>query len=81
MLENNLKKIKKNKKRLGRGNTNGNTCGRGNKGAKSRSGYSRNLFEGGQTPFYKTTSKIGFKSLKKKIPNVKNFYFKLNAIN
>ncbi|MGX7576684.1 hypothetical protein [Candidatus Vidania fulgoroideorum] len=51
---------KKKKKRLGRGNASkGNTGGRGNKGQKSRSGYSSKLFEGGQTPLYKTVPKFG----------------------
>lgn len=43
----------KNKFRKGRGQASGNggTAGRGHKGAKSRSGYSRNVgFEGGQMP-------------------------------
>ncbi|WDI79345.1 50S ribosomal protein L15 [Candidatus Vidania fulgoroideae] len=52
------------KKRVGRGNSSGkgNTSGRGNKGQKSRSGYSSKfMFEGGQTPIYKTVPKYGVK--------------------
>lgn len=42
----------KTNKRLGRGQgSGGSTAGRGHKGAKSRSGYSRKIgFEGGQMP-------------------------------
>lgn len=60
----------KKKKRIGRGNSsgNGNTSGRGNKGQKSRSGYSSKfMFEGGQTPMYKTLPKYGLK--KKRVVN------------
>ncbi|MDH3004439.1 MAG: 50S ribosomal protein L15 [Candidatus Shikimatogenerans sp. JK-2022] len=63
----NLGSIKK-KKRVGRGIGSGlgRTCGRGNKGQKSRSGYSKKIgFEGGQTPFYKKIPKFGFKKKKK----------------
>ncbi|MDH3004690.1 MAG: 50S ribosomal protein L15 [Candidatus Shikimatogenerans sp. JK-2022] len=57
----------KSKKRLGRGigTGKGRTCGRGHKGQKSRSGYSRKKgFEGGQTPFYKRIPKFGLKKKK-----------------
>ncbi|MGX7583004.1 hypothetical protein [Candidatus Vidania fulgoroideorum] len=64
----------KKKKRLGRGGKKGNTCGKGNKGQKSRSGYSSKNFEGGQTPIYKKTPKSGFS----KKPDLckSNFFFK-----
>lgn len=57
----------KNKARKGRGSSGkcGDTCGRGYKGQKSRSGGSvRPGFEGGQTPFYRVTPKSGFTSRK-----------------
>lgn len=63
-------KIKyKKKKRVGRGIGSGlgKTSGRGHKGQKSRSGYSKNfLFEGGQTPLNRRLPKFGFKSKKNK---------------
>ena len=67
-----LKPLNKRKarKRVGRGNASGfgGECGRGHKGQKSRSGYSRKLgFEGGQMPLYKRIPKLkGFKALVKK---------------
>ena len=51
------------KKRLGsgEGNGHGKTCGRGQKGSKSRSGYSvRPGFEGGQMPLYLKMPRRGF---------------------
>ena len=57
----------KSKSRRGRGSSGfrGDTCGRGNKGQKSRSGGSiRPGFEGGQMPFYLRTPKSGFSSRK-----------------
>ena len=50
----NLPKITKQKKRLGRGiGSRGAKSGQGQKGQKSRAGFSRKLgFEGGQTPLY-----------------------------
>ncbi len=51
---------KKKRKRKGRGNSSGlgGECGRGHKGQKSRSGYSRRSgFEGGQTPLYRRLPK------------------------
>ena len=47
-------KVKKNKKRLGRGigSGKGKTSGRGVKGQKSRSGVAIKSFEGGQMPMY-----------------------------
>jgi len=53
------------KKRVGRGQGSGlgKTAGRGQKGQKSRSGYSRKRnFEGGQMPLAKRLPKVGFKS-------------------
>ena len=51
------------RKRLGRGpgSGNGKTAGRGHKGQKSRSGYSRAwYFEGGQMPLVRRVPKRGF---------------------
>ena len=54
----------KTNKRLGRGQgSGGSTAGRGHKGAKSRSGYSRKFgFEGGQMPLQRRVPKFGFKN-------------------
>lgn len=54
----------KTNKRLGRGQgSGGTTAGRGHKGAKSRSGYSRKIgFEGGQMPLQRRVPKFGFKN-------------------
>ena len=62
------KKLKKSKKRLGRGigSSKGKTSGRGHKGQKSRSGVAIKSFEGGQMPLYRRLPKRGFKSFKKK---------------
>jgi large subunit ribosomal protein L15 len=51
-------------KRLGRGQgSGGTTAGRGHKGAKSRSGYSKKFgFEGGQMPLQRRVPKFGFKN-------------------
>jgi large subunit ribosomal protein L15 len=52
-------------KRLGRGegSKKGGTSGRGSKGAKSRSGYSRKIgHEGGQMPLQRRVPKFGFKN-------------------
>ena len=61
-------KVKKNKKRLGRGigSGKGKTSGRGVKGQKSRSGVAIKSFEGGQMPLYRRLPKRGFKPLVKK---------------
>ena len=61
-------KVKKTKKRLGRGigSGKGKTCGRGHKGQKSRSGVAIKSFEGGQMPLYRRLPKRGFKSIKSK---------------
>ncbi|NLZ96098.1 MAG: 50S ribosomal protein L15 [Bacteroidales bacterium] len=53
------------KRRLGRGEGSGlaGTSGRGHKGAKSRSGYSKKFgFEGGQMPLQRRVPKFGFKN-------------------
>jgi large subunit ribosomal protein L15 len=57
------------KKRLGRGPGSGlgKTGGRGNKGQKSRSGYSLKIgFEGGQMPLHRRLPKRGFTNIFKK---------------
>ncbi len=57
------------KKRLGRGPGTGlgKTAGRGHKGQKSRSGYSRRVgFEGGQMPLQRRLPKRGFTNIFKK---------------
>ena len=54
---------RKKRKRVGRGPGSGlgKTCGRGHKGAKSRSGYkNKRGFEGGQTPLKRRLPKFGF---------------------
>ena len=58
----------KSRKRLGRGigSTKGKTCGRGQKGQKSRSGVAIKSFEGGQMPLYRRLPKRGFKSFANK---------------
>ncbi len=48
----------------GEGSKKGGTAGRGHKGAKSRSGYSRTPgFEGGQMPLYRRVPKFGFRNV------------------
>lgn len=57
------------RKRVGRGpgSGHGKTSGRGEKGQKSRSGYSRMLgFEGGQMPLHRRLPKRGFTNIFKK---------------
>ncbi|MCU0242803.1 MAG: 50S ribosomal protein L15 [Vicinamibacteria bacterium] len=56
----------KNRKRVGRGPGSGlgKTSGRGEKGQKSRSGYSHKVgFEGGQMPLHRRVPKRGFNNL------------------
>ena len=50
--------------RVGRGigSGKGKTCGRGQKGQKSRSGVAIHGFEGGQMPIYRRLPKPGFKN-------------------
>ena len=67
--------IRKNSKRLGRGQGSGKggTSTRGHKGAKSRSGYSKKLgFEGGQMPLQRRIPKFGFKNINRIYYNVLN---------
>ena len=57
------------KKRVGRGpgSGHGKTSSRGEKGQKSRSGYSRQMgFEGGQMPLHRRLPKRGFTNIFKK---------------
>ncbi len=64
------------RKRIGRGIGSGigKTAGRGHKGAKSRSGWSRRIgWEGGQMPLYRRLPKVGF--------NNKNFEKVYTVIN
>ena len=69
MSLNNLQPAKgsvKHSKRVGRGagSGKGGTATRGNKGAKSRSGYHQKVgFEGGQMPIYRRLPKFGFKNI------------------
>ncbi len=66
---------KKNRKRVGRGPGSGlgKTAGRGHKGQRSRSGYSRRLgFEGGQMPLIRRVPKRGFTNIFKKRYQVVN---------
>ena len=51
----------------GEGSKKGGTSGRGHKGAKSRSGYSRKVgFEGGQMPLQRRVPKFGFTNINRK---------------
>src|SRR5574342_372865 len=57
---------RKDRKRVGRGpgSGSGKTSGRGEKGQKSRSGYSRKRgFEGGQMPLHRRVPKRGFTNI------------------
>jgi large subunit ribosomal protein L15 len=60
----------KKRKRVGRGQgCHGKTSGRGHKGQKSRSGYSRKIgFEGGQMPLHRRVPKRGFTNIFAKKP-------------
>ncbi|GHU56477.1 50S ribosomal protein L15 [Clostridia bacterium] len=56
-------KFKSFRRGRGHGSGNGKTAGRGHKGQKARSGYSRRPgFEGGQMPLYRRLPKRGFKN-------------------
>ncbi len=59
---------RKARKRLGRGigSGKGETCGRGDKGQKSRSGIALKGFEGGQMPLHRRLPKRGFHNLFRK---------------
>ena len=65
---NNREKIKKPRRRVGRGigSGQGKTSGRGVKGQKSRSGVAIKSFEGGQMPLYRRLPKRGFNPITKK---------------
>ena len=65
---NNTLKIKRPKKKLGRGigSGKGKTSGRGVKGQKSRSGVAIKSFEGGQMPLYRRLPKRGFNIIGRK---------------
>ena len=76
--------VKTARKRLGRGQSSGKggTCGRGHKGAKSRSGYSKKIgFEGGQMPLQRRIPKFGFKNLNRKQYTVINLDLLQDLIN
>jgi len=65
----------KNRKRVGRGTGSGTgkTSGRGHKGQKARSGYSKKAgFEGGQTPLHLRLPKRGFKNIFRKEMQIVN---------
>jgi large subunit ribosomal protein L15 len=65
----------KKRKRIGRGPGSGfgKTAGRGEKGQKSRSGYSRKRgFEGGQMPLTRRIPKRGFTNIFKTLYNIVN---------
>ncbi len=56
-----LKRLVKNRKRVGRGGSRGGTSGKGTKGQNARSGgYVGPVFEGGQMPLYRRLPKRGF---------------------
>ena len=72
---------RKSPKRVGRGpgSGTGKTAGRGHKGQKSRSGYSRMRgFEGGQMPLHRRLPKRGFTNIFRKIFRTVNIE-RLNA--
>ncbi len=74
---------RKTRNRVGRGigSGNGKTCGRGHKGQKSRSGYSRKLgFEGGQMPLQRRLPKRGFNNAQFKVNYTVINLSKLNAV-
>jgi large subunit ribosomal protein L15 len=61
--------VKKQKKRIGRGEGSGKggTSTKGHKGAQSRAGYSQKRgFEGGQMPLQRRIPKFGFKNISRK---------------
>jgi large subunit ribosomal protein L15 len=69
------KGARKTRKRVGRGpgSGHGKTAGRGEKGQKSRSGFSRMLgFEGGQMPLHRRLPKRGFTNIFKEEYHVLN---------
>lgn len=73
-LENSARS-RKNRKRVGRGESSGRgkTCGRGTKGQGSRAGSGYDpTFEGGQMPLYRRLPKYGFKNRNRKEYNPVN---------
>ena len=69
--------IKKNKKRLGKGEGTGQgkQAGKGHKGHKARSGgQTPRYFEGGQMPIYRRLPKRGFNNIFKKEFRIVNLY-------
>lgn len=65
------------RKRVGRGpgSGNGKTCGRGHKGARSRSGWSQRNKTGGQIPLWRRLPKRGFSNAPfKKVHSVINVH-------
>ena len=58
---------------IGEGSGNGKTCGKGQKGQTSRSGFGLGAgFEGGQMPIYRRLPKVGFTS-RKRVMGVNQF--------
>lgn len=73
MKLNELIKIKKKRKLIGRGGARGGTSGKGTKGQKARSGgFVKAQFEGGQTPLTRRIPRRGF--------NNKNFSVRYDII-
>jgi large subunit ribosomal protein L15 len=73
MKLNQLIKIKKDRKVVGRGGACGGTSGKGHKGQKARSGgYVKAQFEGGQTPLTRRLPRRGF--------NNKNFSIRYDIV-
>jgi len=79
--------VKKEKKRLGRGQGSGKggTSTKGHKGAQSRSGYSQKVgFEGGQMPLHRRLPKFGFNNISRveyKAINIGNIQVLADKIN
>lgn len=64
-----LEKLKKDRKRVGRGGDRGGTSGRGHKGQRARSGGKQEIkafFEGGQMPLSRRLPRRGFTNVFKK---------------
>ncbi|MCK4667565.1 50S ribosomal protein L15 [Candidatus Dependentiae bacterium] len=77
-------KSKRSKKRVGRGQGSGHgkTAGRGTKGAKSRSGFSKNPgFQGGDISFIRKMPKRGMSrgSKQNRMRHIKEFYVPINV--
>ncbi|HAU30126.1 MAG: 50S ribosomal protein L15 [candidate division TM6 bacterium GW2011_GWF2_43_17] len=61
----NQTKLLKARKRIGRGGCRGGSCGKGQRGQKSRSGGAKGgIFEGGQMPLARRLPKRGFNNLR-----------------